>query len=563
MDTNQDTLTHIVKLMTSIETLETVYTILRQIKERCLVKTYREARSLSKASPSRKEKFITSKSFLGQYVEKCLLKMEIGGFEDKNILLYCLKGFIKGFTSSELNQKYQEMIDLEHMQQDIDNLTTRGATEDSQMISIFQSYTEKLKREDLPDLIITNYHLENILDWYLYKLVDDPSPPIDKDVSDLVNLILKDMTLHNQTMLPKTLIIRYFQSVNSSSYSAALNALHNYFDYVLNQYDSASTHTSLLCMTAFHTHFNEPGMAVECFEEAIRVAREERNTETLNMIIMWVMKFIENYPQYSKEFHVKIEQITRFLQSSDLDVDADIFESAYRFDSLFLLREDANLIDLLEASYKYFLIALQNLQPEKDISNALNFRAQLWDDLGFPSLADSYRCSDDTDRELKKGFSSLESNDTKNVGLMLDNMDYTCLTYNNKLDFLRLQIRYLTEINETDEALAKIEEVINKVTLDCSDTHGAAIFELEKVILFHKAGVGMRGQSLLLMLMNHYSSLDRGFYRAKCFLVLISILIEVEPKTSIRDLLCDQLTELLQFSELRPYVDNLLDRIAI
>lgn len=146
---------------------------------------------------------------------------------------------------------------------------------------------------------------------------------------------------------------------------------------------------------------------------------------------------------------------------------------------------------------------------------------------------------------------------------MLDNMDYTCLTYNNKLDFLRLQIRYLTEINETDEALAKIEEVINKVTLDCSDTHGAAIFELEKVILFHKAGVGMRGQSLLLKLMNHYSSLDRGSYRAKCFLVLISILIEVEPKTSIRDLLCDQLTELLQFSELRPYVDNLLDRIAI
>ena len=561
LDVSENTIASILQLATSIETLEMIYTLLKRINAECLVKTSKELRSLSKAVLDEKKKFITENSLLGQYVIKCLLKVEIGGFEDKNLLLHCFKSFIGSFVNSELHAKYSTIQNQQHLNLNMSLLKTPRTADDTKMIALFQTYTDRLKRDEPPDLIISTSHLENIFDWYLFKLVNDSASDIDEEVSDLVEVIIEHITLHNQTMLPKVLIIRYFQHIHTNSYEGALDTLHNYFDYVLSQNVDSSFHISLLCLAAFHIHFHEPDMAVRCFEEAIKVAREQRDTTTLNLIIVWTIKFLEDNPEYSKEFHVKIEQITKFLKSNNDNVDSSIFENAYRFDSLFHLRMNDDMVALLESSYKYFAISLQSLKSDTGLSAALEFRAQLWNELGFSSIADVYSKHTDvteTEHLLNDGNSKLATGDIENFQSLLDSLDCQDLSYDESIRLNRMKIKFLAETNQIDSALDIVERLIKKTAYTCLDIRSSAEFQMERVILFSKAGIGLRGIADLQKLIEYYSSISHGFRRAKCLLSIMNILLEEGRLQNIESMLTKQLAEIMQYPELRPTVTSVV-----
>lgn len=543
-----------INCITSINTLETFYNMLKALNIFCLVKTTEEITERKKLNPSANFVYFTERSFLGKYVVNSLMKIEIGGFEDKNLLLHCFKKFVCEFTQTDIYKSWKSSIHDIRSSLISWGLVSNEYKEDENMIDVFSSFTRNLERNEPPDLMVTTNHLENILDWYLFNLVNETADFKNDPSYRFVQLITDDITLHNKSLFPRIHVIQYLRFLDSNSYDDAFRALHNYFDYVLSQNTDAYFHISSLCLAAFYTHFHDAELAIKSFDEATKVARENRDALTLNLIIVRIIKFIENYPEYSAQFNVKVEQITRFLKSSSDSIDASIFESAYRFDSVTLFRRQDDQISMFEAIYKYSVLSMEQLKSERGLNNLMLFKRNFWNEIGFPSLGNIYyefTKSSLVVKELDQMYTHLESNNLDVVKRYLKTINFKVLNYNERMRAKILQVRYLRIIGEYDSALAIIEECIKQCVSICSDYRMKTNFETEKCFLFLDADLGSRCLHLATKLFKYNQSTQNGPGMTKCVFILYQILKRDVKIQDAHQLLEQNMVNIMQYSKFR------------
>ncbi|SMN20563.1 similar to Saccharomyces cerevisiae YOR249C APC5 Subunit of the Anaphase-Promoting Complex/Cyclosome (APC/C) [Maudiozyma saulgeensis] len=546
-----------ISCITSINTLETFYNMLKALNVLCLVKTSKEITERKKFNPSANIVYFTERSFLGKYVVNSLMKVEIGGFEDKNLLLHCFKKFVYEFKQANIYMAFKPSI------RDISTsliswgLISNEYKEDEKMIDIFSNFTKTLERSEPPDLTITTNHLENILDWYLYNLINGTVTFKDDPSYNFVQSIIDNITLHNKSLFPRIHIIQYLKFLETNSYEDAFRSLHNYFDYVLSQNTDAYFHISSLCLAAFYVHFHDADLAIKSFDEATKVARENRDSITLNLIIVRIIKFIESYPEHSAQFNVKVEQITRFLKSSSDSIDASIFENAYRFDSVTLFRRQDDLISMFEAIYKYTVLSMEQLKSERGLNNLMQFKANFWNELGFSSLGniyDGFSKPSVAVEELNQMYQSLESDNLDIVKRYLKTTNFKLLNYNERMSTKMLQVRYLRIIGEYDLALTIIEECSKQCVSVCSDYRMKTNFEIEKCLLFLDADLGSRCLHLATNLLEYNQLIQNGPGVVRCVFILFRILKRNGKIEEAHQLLEQNMVNIMQYPKFREQV---------
>lgn len=538
----------------SIKTLETVYNMLKTLKFLCLVKTVKDLKESRKENGSKKIVRFTERSFLGSYIVKCLMRVEIGSFDDKILLFDCFQKMVSNFMKSKVCVFYGWSIVDQSKNLKAWGLMSDEYHEDEKMIKILGKLTNNLEHNERPDLIISANHLENLLDWYLYKIIKKTPFPEDDPLKMLVEDMINNISLHNKSLFPKINIIKYLIHLDNNCYDDAFKALHNYFDYVLSQNANSYFHISSLCIATFYTHFHDTELAVKSFDEATKVAREHRDSNTLNLIIVWIMKFIEDHPEQATQFNLKVDQITTFLKSSSDSTDARIFESAYRFETLTLFRKHDDKISLFEALFKYTVLAMEQNKSERGMGDLMQFRTMLWKELGFPQLAEIYSkfaIGNEVTNDLDEMYLNLEQNKLEPVRRYLKNNNFQNFGYDNRMRATLLQVRFLRAVGEYDSALAIIKDSIIECTAYCSDFRMKNNFEIEECLLYLDSNLGCRCLHLATSLLKYNQSIENGPTTVKCIFILYRILMESSKFEEAHELLELNIIDIMQYSEFR------------
>ena len=563
----------LLKVLGCIHTFDTLSGILDQLNTECMVPNQKELRSLyneSQNSVSGKTvRRFTRDSFLGEFIAKCTAKQLLGDFPRRQTVLHCLKTFVTSFERTELWSQIQPEFDsFDFGGLEFSPLLSLQATQndaDAQMIELFQQYGGSAGADLEPDILSETQHLTSLLKWNFYLLSQDYKLQYEEERTNTIDRLIDNLSLHNITIFPIVYALNYFRYLKARRYQDALDSLHNYFDHILTKDSETYFHISLLCLATFYVHFQDNNSAVKAYEEAIAVAREHKDTETLTLIIIWLIDFIEENPEFVSNFHIKVDQIVRYLKSCPDDVDASVFQSAYRFETLLLLRRDTDLKRLFEEGYKYMMLSLERLSSEQGKFSALAFWGHVWSKLGFPVVANAYSEvtePDPIDSEISEAFKALGNGRLNVVEQCLENAHFPMLKYEQRMKLGLLRVRYLIALRDVNAAMKLANDYIKKCTEVYVDSWWRFEFERIQYRVIIAAGYGPRVvKTLSRRLASEYDA-GNALSVAECVLMLCEIQIRSGLYKEMENLLLNNLPTILQFARYRGDVFRLLKSVG-
>ncbi|QLL30975.1 hypothetical protein HG536_0A07900 [Torulaspora globosa] len=547
--------TELVSFIGSIKSLDVVTQLLRTLEHSCLGKNYRFIGSKQGESKLRR---LTKTSFLGAYVVKCVTNYQVSEFEERRALWQSMGRYFSDFKSTgswRQLEKHIKQISFQFM------TGSERYEEDDSMITFFESFCQTSKVQDRDVVMIGYSHLQSLLNWAIIDMSENKS-----ELEPSINNILSMLSLNEITHFPAIHVIRYLEAIKNNFYQTALDALHNYFDYMLTRSDNKCFHVSLLCLGTFHSQSHNCAAAVKAFEEATKVARENKDSETLNLIMIWVVDFIEKNPEYSGHFQVTVDQIVRYLKTCNDDESCLVFEHAYKFESLLLMMDNSSSVKILEAAFKYLVIVLQRIEVGSNLDSAFKHWAGVWEHLGYNRIGEVYRAfirpeSSSINTEIRDAFKALDNNDLDDVLRTLSKSNSPNLEYDQRKQISLLGIRYLIALEDYPEAMRKVYQNISEARGSIVDSRWIISFELEKCRIMLARGVAARCLGLLMELINASFLSENPLRFSECLILLCEILLDMDKRTECLYLLRSNLSVALQFPELEYRVSSILSAI--
>ncbi|CCE89966.1 anaphase promoting complex subunit 5 TDEL_0A06340 [Torulaspora delbrueckii] len=541
----------LVSFLWSMKSLDVVIQLLKTLKTECLTKDFRHMRKDAQDSRVRR---VTKRSLIGAYLDKCLIKCQVGEFEDREALWNVLRKYMSVFQRTSTWDDIKESV----TEVSFRFMPTAGQhNQDDEMFSFFQRLCQDNQYHGSGDMMIGSSHLQALLNWEI-MLMSQGNSSASQDIHDILSML----TLNEITHFPAVHVFRYLESISSNCYQAAVDALHNYFDYMLTQNDENCFHISLLCLATFHARLNDCPAAIKAFEEATKVARENKDTETLNLIMIWVVDFIERNPEYSNHFQVTVDQIVKYLRSCSDSESSLVFEHAYKFESLLLMMENGSTTLVLESAFKYLVIALQRLELGSGTGSAFGHLSRIWENLGYTQISKVYNGFAQVEvkpiDEIEVAYESLSKKDYGQVARTLVKLKSPNVVYEQRKQMMLLDVRYHIALEDYSEGMKKIYQSINENDAGVVDSRWKFRFELEKCQVMLKCNVAMRGLATLTELLSRSLSTENPLQFSECLVLLCEILNEAGKLAECRSLIISNLPMLLQFPSLEEKIVEIM-----
>lgn len=186
--------------------------------------------------------------------------------------------------------------------------------------------------------------------------------------------------------------LNYLEKLHVGDYHGAFDYLHQYFDYMVSKGSKYFYHFALISRASLHRYFSEDGKALDSIEEAISVARENKDNATLTYILSWLFDFIRNRPSLLRtrqlnQSHNQL-RLLNFLMTKSLSVSLLLAATSFRF-------EAEHLMNRCEHFSRYY----ENLFNSQYISvndhivtfiSTCNLTSLVWERTGFPHLSELY-----------------------------------------------------------------------------------------------------------------------------------------------------------------------------
>ncbi|CAR28596.1 hypothetical protein ZYGR_0S02300 [Zygosaccharomyces rouxii] len=546
----------LLSVLNSLDSLDTLTQLLSFLEKECLVKTYRT----KKPSSSQGCRSITKTSYLGVYLDKCLIEYHLGSFDDREELWESFMQYLQSFKSTDLWKRLE--CELKPFEFEFRPTINDDDDDDSdrEMIAWFQSFGKKITSVDKPVILIGERYLRSLLNWELVTVCKTRTK-----IDPGTRQILAGLSLNDLTHFPAAHVLAYLEAVFDNSYQEAADALHNYFDYMLTQNDENCFHISLLCLATFHTCMHDGPAAIKAFEEATKVARENKNTGTLNLIMIWVVNFIEIYPEYSSQFQVTVEQIVRYLKFCPDNENSLIFEKAYKFESLLLMMDNADTTLVLESFFKYMAIAIQRLQFGSDFTQVCKYGTKLWETLGQPLLSEVYGAymkeriqGDEGDQEIHDAFKSLESGDHLTVNKILLKLRSPRLTDDHLKKLKLLEIKYLISTGDYEQAMQRVSESMRDLDTNVMNAEWKFKFQVENCHILLSCGMAVRCLPILKDMLDASMQSKNVLRASESIVLLCATLKQLGKDEESRFLLENNLHVILQYRHLETRAIGLL-----
>ncbi|CCF55827.1 hypothetical protein KAFR_0A03920 [Kazachstania africana CBS 2517] len=540
----------LMKALQTIESIDIVSDLLTELKQHCIVDTYKRQKEIQVA----KGKIFTKTSFIGRYITSCIARKSIGNLDDRESLRFSFANYLDTFEKTQLYEDLSEALMMFNFEFDIAVEKDGG----NDMVQFLKHATKDLPHESRSNLMLSAEHLRNLLNWQMFRISTNQGEDL------AIMEIVDSVSLQLLTRLPSIHMLKYLRYLQTNSYQDALDSLHNYFDYMVTRGNSQYFHMSLLCLATFHTHFNDSVAAIKTFDEATKVARENKDTESLNLILVWLINFIEEHPEYSAKFQLQVDQIIKFLRSSNETVNISVFENAYRYESLISLRENHDTIQLLESSFKYLIIALQQPRSKESLRSMMSYYHNLWNTLGYTTLSEVYSAQytlDEVDLEISTVNEELEKGETRSVRTLLEKLSLPNLKYNQIMGIKLLEVKYLIFLKEFNNAMGKLLKIADNSVAVNSDYRWKFEFDKEKCRIFLSTNQGQRCLPLLQDMIRQSKSNKHPLQCVECMLLLSEVLVQVHKREEAKMLLEENLAAALQFPRYKNNVTRLISKL--
>lgn len=253
-------------------------------------------------------------------------------------------------------------------------------------------------------------------------------------VPDSMRQVLRAMVQQDQgssalslvfSQTPSYYYAKYLENLHQSNYHGALDSLHQYFDYMVSNNSKYFYHFALISRASLHQYFGEFHQALDAIEEAISVARENKDNSTLTFILSWLYNLMKRQPELWHEqtfYHNNNAQhLLDFLVIKSQSVSPLLHCMSFLYETSHIMDSGGALGRYLESLVKAGFLALNDTKPSH--IRALDMSATVWARVGQSQLADMYvtlayssarqtrKLSDRASMEIRRSFLEISSSD--------------------------------------------------------------------------------------------------------------------------------------------------------
>lgn len=196
----------------------------------------------------------------------------------------------------------------------------------------------------------------------------------------------------NFNSLPAYFYLQYLENLHASDYHGAFQSLHQYFDYVVSRNSKYFYHFALISRATLHQYFGEDEKALDAIEEAISVARENKDNSTLTYILSWLFNFIRNKPELwkSQNFYQNNNELhlLDFLIKKSQTVSLLLYAMSNHFETVHIMNSGGPMNKYLESLLKATYISINDTVAS--FIKSAEMSATVWSRIGYPHLSDLY-----------------------------------------------------------------------------------------------------------------------------------------------------------------------------
>lgn len=227
---------------------------------------------------------------------------------------------------------------------------------------------------------------------YLLEKYGTPTPSKLKVVMELMsNPEVGLIGNSNFLNLPQYHYLRFLEALLVRDYHLAQNSLHQYFDYMVANNSKHYYHYALILKALFHEDFGEDEQALDTIEEAILIARENKDNHALTYILLWLYNFMKNKPQLwlrQRFYNATNDQQLLEVLLKKLKNEVPLHTVAYTYEAAQNMSK-GNLHDYMELILKGNFVGLYatSSQPFFILTN---MATSVWRQVGYLAVAAVY-----------------------------------------------------------------------------------------------------------------------------------------------------------------------------
>lgn len=194
------------------------------------------------------------------------------------------------------------------------------------------------------------------------------------------------------SQLPSYYYLQYLENLKSGDYHGAFDSLHQYFDYMVSKGSKSFYHFALISRASLHQYFGEDKKALDSIEEAISVARENKDNATLTYILSWLFNFIKHKPKLWSNQNLYQNnnelRLLDFLIKKSQTVSLLLSAMSYRFETDYLMSSGGSMSKYVESLFKAIFISINDLLPS--FVKSCELASIVWTRVGIPYLGELY-----------------------------------------------------------------------------------------------------------------------------------------------------------------------------
>lgn len=377
--------------------------------------------SVTELSYSSVKKLISPRSFIGDFIQKIVTTFRLLHFDEEFLLYEALVEYREAsrelflslggeinhhVKSSSKPSPRKSRIDFSHRKQKTSNEMSEsddllfnklnaqlGESLDINIPVPSQAITE-LSVKLIP---VPKHDMQALLDKQvnLLETYGTETPEFLRDIMSLMaspnsnTCMIQNANFNN---LPSYYYLRYLENLHENDYHGAFQSLHQYFDYMVSKSSKYFYHFALISRASLHHYFGEDEKALDAIEEAISVARENKDNSTLTYILSWLFNFIRNKPELwqSQNFYQNSNELhlLDFLIKKSQTVSLLLYAMSYNFETAHLMNCCAPMNKYLESLLKAMYISINDEIPT--FIKSAEMASTVWTRIGNPHLSQIY-----------------------------------------------------------------------------------------------------------------------------------------------------------------------------
>lgn len=348
----------------------------------------------------------------------------------------------------------------------------------------------------------------------------------------LMRQVLSAMALQDQgpslalnltfSQAPSYYYANYLQNLHESNYHGALDSLHQYFDYMVSNNSKYFYHFALISRASLHQYFGEYEQALDAIEEAISVARENKDNSTLTFILSWLYNLMKCKPELWKKqtfYHNNNAlHLLDFLITKSQSVSLLLHCMSFLYETVHIMDSAGTMGRYLESLVKALYLSLNDSKPT--YIRALEMATTAWARIGQPHMSELYismasdtanetgKLSDQVTMEIRRCFLRFAHEDGEELYKNICSLQKLVNKKDQALEnMVKMRcVMLLIELHLRNGRLFQARELVGDLL--CSDNHENDV-RVELVYLSAKVEMALGNYaSALAKISSFLSSLD-------------------------------------------------------